>query len=121
MDAKESTSSAAPTAAPSAASPAPATSAPDGTSFKPVDSGSQVQSGEYLLIEAYALFWLLTMAFMVFAYLRTKRLEAKVESLESALERARSAGRSAKKADSPKADAERAAKLSLAEDRGDKE
>ncbi|MFO0546818.1 MAG: hypothetical protein U0271_00455 [Polyangiaceae bacterium] len=119
MDAKEATSGAAPGAAPSAATPA-SSSAPDGTAFKPVDSGSQVQSGEYLLIEAYALFWLLAMAFMVFAYLRTKRLESKVESLEAALERARAAGRSTKKAES-KTETERAADLSLAEDRGDKE
>ena len=49
-----------------------------------------MQSGERLLVEAYAAIWLILLGFVWVVWRRTRGLEDKVAGLESALERARS-------------------------------
>lgn len=89
----------APTASPSAA---PAASAPPATAadarkseFRPVTGGEELQSGEKLLVEAYAAVWAIVFA-LVFVWIRRHRaLSERVERLERALEaaeRARGSG-----------------------------
>ncbi len=73
--------------APAASVPAPASSAPAG--FNAVDDSTQMQSGEALLIEAYIAIWVLLFAFIVLAWLRTRKVEDKVAELEKAIERAK--------------------------------
>jgi CcmD family protein len=83
------------TAAP-APPPAPATvtTTPDdrGTAFKPVESGNEMQSGEKLLVEAYAAIWIILFAMVLLSWRRQKQLEARVDGLEGALDKARRAG-----------------------------
>jgi hypothetical protein len=65
--------------------------------FKPVESGSQMQSGEALLVEAYAAFWLVLFALVAFGWRRQKQLDQRVADLEASLERARTAAESGAK------------------------
>ena len=75
--------------------PAPATSAAPKTAddramaFRPVEGGTQMQSSEKLLVEAYAAIWLITMIFLVSIFRRQKRIDARMAALEVALEKAR--------------------------------
>lgn len=73
------------------ASPAPA------TEFKPVDPGGETTSGATLLIEAYALMWLVVFVFVLMAWRRLKAVDARVADLHAAVRKASAAGRSAGK------------------------
>ena len=53
-----------------------------------ISNEKPTQSGEALLVEAYAVIWLIAMAFVVIAWRRTRMLEAKIEVLEKAIDRA---------------------------------
>lgn len=80
------------TPAPSAAA-APSSSATseppaDNGSFKPVGNQRETQSGEALVVEAYAAIWLALMVFVALAWKRTRGLEEKVVGLESAVQKA---------------------------------
>jgi CcmD family protein len=78
-----------------AASPAPTstgTTAEDrSTSFRPVEGGNQMQSGERLLVEAYAAIWLILFAFLFLSWRRQGAIEKRIRSLEDALDKARKA------------------------------
>jgi CcmD family protein len=76
----------------SSAAAAPRTSDDRSTAFRPVEGGTEMQSGEKLLVEAYAAIWLLTMIFLVSIFRRQKRIDARMASLEVALEKARVRG-----------------------------
>lgn len=78
------TASAAPTPAPSSSAEVPA----DNGSFKPVGNQRETQSGEALVVEAYAAIWLALMVFVAVAWKRTRSLEEKVAGLESAVQKA---------------------------------
>ncbi len=58
-------------------------------SFKPVTGGSDMQSGEMLLLEAYSVIWLLVFGMMVASLRRQRKLDVRIARLEQDLERAR--------------------------------
>ncbi len=60
-----------------------------GTSFRAVEGGNQMQSGEKLLVEAYAVIWLVVMVFVASMFRRQRRLDRRIATLETALEKAR--------------------------------
>ncbi|EYF04346.1 CcmD family protein [Chondromyces apiculatus] len=85
-----------PFAAQAAAAPA-ATSTPTtptveerGQAFRPVQGGD-MQSGEMLLVEAYAAIWLIAFALILLSWRRQQKLDGRLQALEAALERARRA------------------------------
>jgi len=69
----------------SAADSGPST--PDG--FKRVDDAPQMQSGEALLVEAYAFIWVVIFGLVLLTWLRQRGLDARMNELEAAIARAR--------------------------------
>jgi CcmD family protein len=67
------------------------TAAPDGRSqaFRPVEGGSEMQSGEKLLVEAYAAIWIILFAFLLLSWRRQKQVDRRVATLEATLQQAR--------------------------------
>ncbi len=72
-------------AAPAASAPLPA--APDG--FKRVDDAPEMQSGEALLVEAYAFIWVVLFGLVLMTWLRQRSLDTRMNELEAAIARAR--------------------------------
>ena len=68
-----------------------------GEVWKPVDGGNTMQSGEALLVEAYAAFWLVLFALIALGWRRQRQLDQRVGDLETAIDRARAAQESAEK------------------------
>jgi CcmD family protein len=60
--------------------------------FRAVEGGTPMQSGEKLLVEAYAAIWVLVMIFLVSMFRRQKQIDARIASLEVALEKVRGRG-----------------------------
>ena len=83
------------TSAPAAA--AKGTAEERGEAFKPVDGASNMQSGEALLVEAYAAFWLVLFALIALGWRRQRQLDQRVGDLETAIDRARAAAESGDK------------------------
>lgn len=94
------------------ATPAPASSAstptsPDG--FKKVDDAPQMQSGEALLVEAYAFIWVVIFGLVLMTWLRQRGLDARMNELEASIARARNprpeaaAKKAAEEGDAPRA------------------
>ncbi len=81
------------TAAPTPAKPAPTVPTVDdrATAFKPVAGGTELQSGEKLLVEAYAAIWIILLGMVLLSWRRQRQLEARICTLEGALEKARAA------------------------------
>jgi len=91
--------------APAAATPAPATTAPApaattqttptvddrSTTFRPVEGGTEMQSGEKLLVEAYAAIWVILFALILLSWRRQRRIDARMVALEGAIDKAREA------------------------------
>lgn len=80
---------------PSSGTAAPTgTTSPDdrATQFRPDAGGNQMQSGEKLLVEAYAAFWLIAFFFILLSWRRQKRIDERIDHLESAIAKARRAG-----------------------------
>lgn len=59
------------------------------TTFRPVEGGTEMQSGEKLLVEAYAAIWLILFGLVLLSWRRQKTIDDRVSSLEAALEKAR--------------------------------
>ncbi|MRG91607.1 CcmD family protein [Polyangium spumosum] len=59
------------------------------TSFRAVEGGNQMQSGEKLLVEAYAIIWIVILVFVASMFRRQRRLDRRIETLEAALQKAR--------------------------------
>jgi hypothetical protein len=59
------------------------------TTFRPVQGGEQMQSGERLLVEAYAAIWIVLFALLLLGWRRQRKIDARVASLELALAQAR--------------------------------
>ena len=85
-----------PTNLPTPTTPAPAppaatgTSADDrSTSFRAVQGGPEMQSGEKLLVEAYAAIWIVLFAMILLSWRRQRRIDERISSLETAVEKAR--------------------------------
>lgn len=60
-----------------------------GTAFRAVEGGNQMQSGEKLLVEAYAIIWIVVLVFVASMFRRQRRLDRRIETLEAALQKAR--------------------------------
>jgi hypothetical protein len=75
-------------AAPEAASAQPPTPDGRGTTFQPVEGGPEQHSGSTLLVEAYAILWVILMAWLFFTWQRQKAMGARLEGLEKAIDRA---------------------------------
>lgn len=82
---------------PQASPTVPTTPDDRGQAFKPVEGASQMQSGEKLLVEAYAAIWLILFVAVLLSWRRQRQLEARVSTLEVALEKARAAEAGKKK------------------------
>jgi hypothetical protein len=59
------------------------------TAFKPVTGGTELQSGEKLLVEAYAAIWLILLAMVLLSWRRLQKIESRIGGLEGAIEKAR--------------------------------
>ncbi len=79
----------APTATPKAAPTATGAEDRPNTAFRPVEGGSELQSGEKLLVEAYAAVWLILFGLVLLSWRRQKRLDERMGALSAAIEKAR--------------------------------
>lgn len=59
------------------------------TTFRPVQGGEQMQSGERLLVEAYAAIWIVLFALLLLGWRRQRKIDARIAGLETALAQAR--------------------------------
>jgi CcmD family protein len=57
--------------------------------FRPVEGGNQMQSGEKLLVEAYAAIWLIIFAMVFLSWRRQKQIDRRIDALEAAVQKAR--------------------------------
>jgi hypothetical protein len=62
------------------------------TAFRPVQGGAELQSGEKLLVEAYAAFWLLFFVMVLLSWRRQRRLDERMVALSAAIEKSRGKG-----------------------------
>ncbi len=76
------------TAAPAPASSGPKTADDRSTTFQPVEGGTEQHSGTTLLVEAYAVLWVILMAWLLFQWRKQSALKARLDGLESAIDRA---------------------------------
>jgi hypothetical protein len=58
------------------------------TSFQPSEGGPQLQSGGALLVEAYAVCWVILMAWLWVMWRKQKALHDKIDGLEKTIDRA---------------------------------
>jgi hypothetical protein len=63
----------------------------DPTTFRPVQNAPEIQSGERLLVEAYAAIWIILFALILLGWRRQRRIDARITGLEAALSQARAA------------------------------
>jgi hypothetical protein len=78
-----------PTAAPPLPSAAPPTASTASTpGFRPVTAEPELQSGEKLLVEAYAVMWLLAFGFVLVMVRRLRSTTERLDRLERALDAA---------------------------------
>jgi hypothetical protein len=80
------------TTAAAAAAPAPtATPTVDdrNTAFRPVQGGAEMQSGEKLLVEAYAAIWVILFVLILLSWRRQRGIDERMSVLSSALDKAR--------------------------------
>lgn len=59
------------------------------TAFRPVEAGNEMQSGERLLVEAYAVVWIILFAFVWMSWRRQARIDKRIDTLEHAIAAAR--------------------------------
>lgn len=60
-----------------------------GQAFRPVEGGNELQSGEMLLVEAYAAIWLILFALIFFSWRRQARMNQRIDALAAAVQKAR--------------------------------
>jgi hypothetical protein len=58
------------------------------TTFQPVEGGTEQHSGATLLVEAYAVLWVILMGWLVFQWRKQAALGARLDGLERAIDRA---------------------------------
>ena len=56
-----------------------------------MEGGTQLASGETLLVEAYAAIWVIVFALILLSWRRQRGLEARVDGLQTSLDKARAA------------------------------
>lgn len=54
------------------------------TEFRPVEK-TEVRSGEVLLVEAYAVIWIILFGLVLFSFRRQKRLDSRIDELTQEL------------------------------------
>ena len=82
----------APAPAPRPATPTTTTAADDrSAAFKPVTAAPEMQSGEKLLVEAYAAIWLVLFALVLLSWRRQRKIETRITELDGAIVKAREA------------------------------
>lgn len=62
------------------------------TTFQAVEGG-ETRSGEVLLVEAYAVLWVILFGWLLLMWRKQTRLSARIEELDRALDRAVAAGK----------------------------
>ncbi len=72
------------------APPAASAQTPDSraTTFQPVEGGPEQHSGSTLLVEAYAVLWVILMAWLLFLWRRQATLRVRLDRLEGVVDRA---------------------------------
>lgn len=60
-----------------------------GQAFRPVEGGNELQSGEMLLVEAYAAIWVIIFALIFFSWRRQTRMNERIDALAAAVQKAR--------------------------------
>jgi CcmD family protein len=78
-------------AAPAAPTATTGTADERSTSFQPVQGGTNLQSGEKLLVEAYAAIWIILFGLILISWRRQSRLDRRIRTLEDAIADRRSA------------------------------
>jgi hypothetical protein len=58
------------------------------TTFQPVEGGTEQHNGATLLIDAYAVLWVILMAWLFFQWRRQAALGTRIDDLERAIDRA---------------------------------
>ncbi|APR85248.1 Hypothetical protein A7982_10597 [Minicystis rosea] len=77
---------------PRPAAPTTTTAADDrSAAFKPVSAAPEMQSGERLLVEAYAAIWLILFGLVLLSWRRQRKIETRITELDGALVKAREA------------------------------
>ena len=85
-----------PTASPQTA-PSPGPGDDRSTAFRPVEAGGELQSGEKLLVEAYAAIWVVLFVMILLSWRRQKQIEGRIAHLDGAVLAAREAADQKKK------------------------
>jgi hypothetical protein len=72
--------------------------APDdrATEFKAVEGGGETRSGATLMVEAYALIWLILMAWIYMLWRKQASLHARLDDLEKVIDKAAAASKPTK-------------------------
>jgi hypothetical protein len=78
--------------------PADASADSRSTAFRAVEGGNQMQSGEKLMVEAYAAIWVLLFAMILLAWRRQTKTDERIAYLEQAVAKARAEAPSASRA-----------------------
>lgn len=73
---------------PTTAAPASSTPGDRATTFQAVESGGETRSGSALLVEAYAVLWVILMAWLWISWRKQAALHGRLAELERALDRA---------------------------------
>lgn len=73
------------------AEPEGTTEATPSTEFRPVEGGGNTKSGEMLLVQAYAAFWLFAFGLILFSLRKQQKLDARIARLKDDLDKARDA------------------------------
>ena len=72
------------------AKPADGVTTPEGrsTAFQAVEGGPEQHSGTTLLVEAYAVLWVILMGWLLLVWQRQKNVGGRLDALEQAIDRA---------------------------------
>lgn len=70
------------------AAPAASQSGDRATAFQSVEGGNEQRSGAVLMVEAYALVWLFILGWVAMLWMRQRKLDARLDGLEAAIDRA---------------------------------
>ncbi len=74
----------------------PATPDDRATEFKAVEGGGETRSGTTLVVEAYALIWMILMTWLFLVWRKQAKLHARLDDLERAIDKAALASKSSK-------------------------
>jgi hypothetical protein len=64
------------------------------TTFQPVEGGQETRSGEVLLVEAYAVLWLILVGWIALLWRKQRAVHSRLDALERELDKAAARPRS---------------------------